>query len=91
VVFSPFFFFFFIFSFFQVTRGNNRTFDAKGVEIETEQSRVIRSRVGFSSWKEEVKADPNELSLQFIAARFGGRGFHVPTFFAAFDICLIFV
>merc|ERR1711991_1165936 len=45
----------------EVRRGNNRTFSGNGQEIETEQSRVIRSRVGFSSWKEEVKADPNEL------------------------------
>merc|ERR1711916_112573 len=60
----------------EVRRGNNRTFSDNGQEIETEQSRVIRSRVGFSSWKEEVKADPNELTLEFIAARFGGRGMH---------------
>ena len=59
-----------------VKRGNNRTFDERGMEIETEQSRIARGRVGYSSWKETKIDDPNELTLANIAARFGKLGMH---------------
>ncbi len=59
-----------------VARGNNRTFDEQGKEIETEQSRVAVARKGYSSWTETTKADPNELTLAQIGVRLGGQGQH---------------
>ena len=58
-----------------VEKGHNRTFDDSGKEIETEQSRATRSRVGYSSWKEDVVKDPNELTLAQISKRLGEVGF----------------
>ena len=57
-----------------VNRGNNRTFDDSGKEIETQQRRTAKARSGFSSWTETVISDPNELSLAQIGVRFGGTG-----------------
>jgi hypothetical protein len=59
-----------------VKRGNNRTFDDTGKEIETEQSRVAVARKGYATWSETKKADPNELTLAQIAVRLGGVGQH---------------
>ena len=50
------------------------TYPITGVEIETEQSRTAKSRVGFSSWEEKKIADPNELTLDQIAVRLGRVG-----------------
>jgi hypothetical protein len=46
------------------------------VEVETEQSRLEVGRKGYRTWTENVKHDPNELSLEQISVRLGKRGQH---------------
>lgn len=39
--------------------GHNRTFDAHGTEIETEQATMDRIRTGYAKWELVEKKDPN--------------------------------
>lgn len=56
------------------TGGHLRVFNAQGVEVEADQSKIDRKRTGFATWSTGVVAAANALTATQIVERLGGVG-----------------